>query len=279
MSHVHVHDYGRTGNKILRRLTFHAWLKEISEPLSQTTEPIQALGINGLSLTASLLKHPRCALRRRRLPSLASAQVWLERRSSRPGHEFLLFTAMELDYLLFRDSYEWGRDYFRILTQFDDPRVPEIGDGVLCHVRCDDAWPTEGRTPHPHYPVAPVRFYEEVAERTGKPLYIMGQWHLDQEYAERLSRIPGTQFIAMQSELEDLRLLLHANEIALSCSTFSWAAAFLRLDYATVHMPRIGIFDDSICPSNEAELPGCYLYDYEMGIWYGDSRDRNYMLQ
>lgn len=279
MSHLHVHDYGRTGNKILRRLTLAALLTEKHENPSLSFEPIGTLGIPGISLYGALLRHPRCALRLSRLDEVDAAKAWLSEQMGRHPREFILFTAMGLDSGLFAPIDKWAREYFRVLTQFEDERVAQVEEGIVCHIRCDDAWPTGGRTPHPHYPVAPVRFYEAVAERSGKPLFFMGQWNLDQAYAARLARIPGAQFIPMKTELDDLRLLIHAEEIALSCSTFSWAAAFLRSSSGTVHIPRIGIFNEQICPMNNAMLPSCVMYDYDVGMWRGNQVDRDYMLQ
>ena len=278
MSHIHIHDFGRTGNKILRRLTFQSLRPRDPGSFTLSSEPIRSLGIPGTPLAQALICHPRNALRIRRLADVDAARDNFAQWSSLEPTYFVVFTAMALDCELFQSVREWSRDYLNCLTRPGEESMNPVNEGVLCHVRCDDAWPTAGRVPHPHYPVAPVRFYREVAERTGKPLFFMGQWQLDEAYAQRLSTIRNAHFIPIQSELADLRLLLHANEIALSCSTFSWAAAFLRSDYSSVHIPRIGILDQKICPENRAILPGSQVYEYDMGAWRGDERDRNFVL-
>lgn len=259
-------------------MTFYSLVSEGVVGFTHSFEPIASLGINGMSLAKALMTHPLDGLHFIRLADVETARRQLGGYALSSPRRFLLFTAMALDYSLFAPHHIWAQDFFDGLTKVRDERVSLVQGGVVCHIRCDDAWPVDGRTPHPHYPVAPVRFYEEVALRTGKPLYFLGQWALDPEYAHRLSLIPNAHFLPIQTELEDLRLLVQANEVALSCSTFSWAAAFLRTDYTTVHMPRIGLFDDRICAGYQAIFPRCHVYDYDIGLWRGNSSDRDYML-
>jgi len=83
------------------------------------------------------------------------------------------------------------------------------------------------RANHPDYLVLPPAYYEMLARRTGLKLVFFGQIG-DDPYSHSLRRaLPDATFIAGANLQHDFETLRRSVNIALSVSTFAWAAAWL----------------------------------------------------
>jgi hypothetical protein len=141
----------------------------------------------------------------------------------------------------------WGEaERFRRLLPFSGREVQTAGDGeILLNVRADEIL----KARHPDYGPIPLGFYVSVLKNTGLRPVFMGQLG-DDDYSRLLREsFPEARFIPSQGELGDFEAMRRARHLAISVSTFSWAAGWLS-EAESVHMPLLGFYN----PAQRADI-------------------------
>jgi hypothetical protein len=154
----------------------------------------------------------------------------------------------------------WGEpERFRRMLPLSGRAVQTAGDGeILLNVRADEIL----RARHPDYGPIPLGFYVSVLRNTGLRPVFMGQ--LGQDDYSRLLResFPEARFLPSQGELGDFEAMRRARHLAISVSTFSWAAGWLS-EAESIHMPLLGFYnpdqrpDISLIPQGDRRY-SCY---------------------
>ncbi|MCU0801110.1 MAG: hypothetical protein MUD11_04930 [Rhodobacteraceae bacterium] len=131
----------------------------------------------------------------------------------------------------------WGEpERFRRLLPLSGREVQTAGAGeILLNVRADEIL----RARHPDYGPIPLGFYMSVLRNTGLRPVFMGQLGADDYSCLLKESFPEARFIPSQGELGDFEAMRRARHLAISVSTFSWAAGWLS-EAESVHMPLLG---------------------------------------
>ena len=154
----------------------------------------------------------------------------------------------------------WGDpERFRRLLPLEDRPVETAGpDEILLNVRAEEIL----KARHPDYGPIPVGFYHAVLRETGLRPVFMGQLGED-SYSQLLRRsFPKARFLPSQGVRGDFDAMRRARHLALSVSTFSWAAGWLS-QAESVHVPVLGFFnpaqrpDIALLPRGESRFR-CY---------------------
>lgn len=148
---------------------------------------------------------------------------------------------------------------FRALLPMGRQAVETAGpDEILLNVRADEIL----KKRHKDYGPIPLGFYTSVLRETGLKPVFMGQLGTD-SYSQLLREtFPGARFIPSQGVMGDFDAMRRARHLAISVSTFSWAAGWLS-EAESLHMPVLGFF-------NPAQRPDIALMPR------GDARFRYY---
>jgi len=151
----------------------------------------------------------------------------------------------------------WGDpERFRRLLPLGDSPVETSGpDEILLNVRAEEIL----KARHPDYGPIPLGFYHAVLRETGLKPVFMGQ--LGNDSYSRLLRdaFPMARFLPSQGVRGDFDAMRRARHLALSVSTFSWAAGWLS-DAESVHVPVLGFLnpaqrpDISLLPRGDARF-------------------------
>lgn len=117
--------------------------------------------------------------------------------------------------------------------------APGFGpEDLVCSVRAGEILTAI----HPGYLPLPPGYYAKLAEQTGLNLVFYGQLGDDPYSASLRAAFPTARFIPGRNPGYDFEVLRRSQNLALSLSTFSWAAAWLGHP-AQVHVPVGGIFN------------------------------------
>lgn len=139
----------------------------------------------------------------------------------------------------------WGEpERFRRLLPLSDRKVDTAGPGeILLNVRADEIL----KARHADYGPIPLGFYAAVLRETGLKPVFMGQ--LGEDSYSRLLRaaFPAARFIASQGVQGDFDAMRRARHLALSVSTFSWAAGWLS-QAESLHVPILGFLNPAQRP-------------------------------
>jgi hypothetical protein len=153
----------------------------------------------------------------------------------------------------------WGEpERFRRMLPLSGREVQTAGDGeILLNVRADEIL----KARHPDYGPIPLGFYVSVLRNTGLRPVFMGQ--LGEDDYSRLLResFPEARFIASQGELGDFEAMRRARHLAISVSTFSWAAGWLS-EAESIHMPLLGFYNPDQRPDISLISQGDERYFY-----------------
>jgi hypothetical protein len=148
---------------------------------------------------------------------------------------------------------------FRALLPMGTQAVETAGpDEILLNVRADEIL----KARHRDYGPIPLGFYAAVLQQTGLKPVFMGQLGTDRYSRLLRDAFPQARFIPSQGVMGDFDAMRRARHLALSVSTFSWAAAWLS-EAESLHMPVLGFF-------NPAQRPDIALMPR------GDARFRYY---
>lgn len=134
----------------------------------------------------------------------------------------------------------WGHpERFRRLLPLRGQAVETAGPGeILLNVRADEILQAR----HPDYGPIPLGFYTSVLKNTGLRPVFMGQLG-DDAYCRLLrDTFPAARFLQSQGATGDFDAMRKARHLALSVSTFSWAAGWLS-EAESVHMPLLGFMN------------------------------------
>lgn len=134
----------------------------------------------------------------------------------------------------------WGDpERFRQMLPLSRSAVQSAGpDEILLNVRADEIL----KARHPDYGPLPLGFYHAVLNQTGLKPVFMGQLG-DDSYSQLLrSHFPSARFLPSQGVQGDFDAIRRARHVALSVSTFSWAAGWLS-QAETIHMPLLGFYN------------------------------------
>jgi len=128
----------------------------------------------------------------------------------------------------------------------DGPKAPGFGpDELVCSVRGAEILSAI----HKHYYPLPPAYYAKLAAHSGLKLVFFGQLG-DDAYSQSLrTAFPQARFVPGVSESYDFERLRRSANIAVSLSTFTWAAAWLS-KAERVFLPVGGIFDPLIFPGH-----------------------------
>jgi hypothetical protein len=155
---------------------------------------------------------------------------------------------------------------FRALLPLGTQAVDTAGpDEILLNVRADEIL----KARHRDYGPIPLGFYTAVLRETGLKPVFMGQ--LGGDSYSRLLRdtFPQARFIPSQGVMGDFDAIRRARHLALSVSTFSWAAGWLS-EAESVHMPVLGFFnpgqrpDIALLPRGDARF---HYYGFTPRSW------------
>lgn len=168
----------------------------------------------------------------------------------------------------------WGDPArFRALLPLSGQAVETAGRGdVLLNVRADEILHAR----HADYGPIPLGFYTSVLKNTGLRPVFMGQLG-DDTYSQLLrDSFPEARFLPSQGVLGDFEAMRRAQHLALSVSTFSWAAGWLS-EARSIHMPLLGFYnpaqraDISLMPQGDARF--CY-YGFPVRTWAATADQR-----
>ncbi len=155
---------------------------------------------------------------------------------------------------------------FRALLALGGQVVDTAGpDEILLNVRADEIL----KARHKDYGPIPLGFYTAVLQETGLKPVFMGQ--LGNDSYSRLLRetFPQARFIPSQGVMGDFDAMRRARHLALSVSTFSWAAGWLS-EAESLHMPLLGFFnpaqrpDIALMPQGDARF---HYYGFAPRRW------------
>ena len=161
----------------------------------------------------------------------------------------------------------WGDpERFRRLLSLRGQEVQTSGpDEILLNVRADEIL----KARHPDYGPIPLGFYSAVLQQTGLKPVFMGQLGTD-DYSNLLRQaFPNARFIPSQGVLGDFDAMRRARHLAMSVSTFSWAAAWLS-KAESLHMPVLGFYnpaqrpDIALMPRDDARF---HYYGFAPRRW------------
>jgi hypothetical protein len=138
-------------------------------------------------------------------------------------------------------------------------------DEILLNVRADEIL----KARHRDYGPLGLGFYAAVLRETGLKPVFMGQLG-DDPYSQLLrTSFPGARFLPSQGVAGDFQAMRQARHLALSVSTFSWAAGWLS-EAESLHMPLTGFYhpsqrpDIDLCPVEDARFR---FYDCGPRLW------------
>lgn len=133
---------------------------------------------------------------------------------------------------------------FRKLLPLGTQAVETAGpDEILLNVRADEIL----KARHKDYGPIPLGFYTAVLRETGLKPVFMGQLGTD-SYSQLLrDTFPDARFIASQGVMGDFDAMRRARHLAVSVSTFSWAAGWLS-EAESLHMPLLGFMNPAQRP-------------------------------
>ena len=139
----------------------------------------------------------------------------------------------------------WGdAARFRTLLPLSGQAVETAGAGeILLNVRADEIL----RARHRDYGPIPLGFYTGVLKNTGLRPVFMGQLGNDAYSGLLRERFADARFLPSQGVLGDFEAMRQARHLALSVSTFSWAAGWLS-EAESVHMPLLGFYNPAQRP-------------------------------
>jgi hypothetical protein len=155
---------------------------------------------------------------------------------------------------------------FRALLPLGTQAVETSGpDEILLNVRADEIL----KARHKDYGPIPLGFYTAVLRETGLKPVFMGQ--LGNDSYSRLLRdtFPQARFIPSQGVMGDFDAMRRARHLAVSVSTFSWAAGWLS-QAESLHMPLLGFFnpaqrpDIALMPKDDARF---HYYGFAPRRW------------
>jgi hypothetical protein len=148
---------------------------------------------------------------------------------------------------------------FRGLLPLGTQAVETAGpDEILLNVRADEIL----KARHRDYGPIPMGFYTAVLRETGLKPVFMGQLGTDSYSRLLRETYPAARFIPSQGVMGDFDAMRRARHLAVSVSTFSWAAGWLS-QAESLHMPLLGFM-------NPAQRPDIALMPQ------GDARFRYY---
>jgi hypothetical protein len=133
----------------------------------------------------------------------------------------------------------WGEpERFRRLPLLSGQTVEIAGpDEILPNVRADEILIARHQDDGP----IPLGFYTRVLKNTGLRFVFRGQFGKD-PYSQLLREtFPAARFLRSQGVMGDLGAMRRARYLALSVSTFSWAAGWLS-EAESAHMPLLEFF-------------------------------------
>ena len=140
---------------------------------------------------------------------------------------------------------------------------------VTCHIRGEDVFGSDGVV-HPDYPPVPISYLQQVEKMSRRPFAFVGQWADSEQYLQLLrASFPSATFIDRGSALRDFSLLVHAEALALSVSTFAWTAALLRGPKQFTWMPTLGLFNPDQRADISAVLPWSSCVGFPRFEWRG----------
>lgn len=172
----------------------------------------------------------------------------------------------------------WGDpDRFRRLLPLGTAAVETAGpDEILLNVRADEIL----KARHPDYGPLPMGFYDTVLRTTGLRPVFMGQLGDDSYSAMLRDHFPQARFLPSQGAQGDFDAMRRASHIALSVSTFSWAAGWLS-QAQSIHMPLIGFYNPSQRPDislTPIADPRYHYYGFPPRRWAATAQQKTALL-
>lgn len=161
----------------------------------------------------------------------------------------------------------WGEpERFRRRLPLGAGPVETAGPGeILLNVRAEEIL----KARHPDYGPIPIGFYHAVLRETGLKPVFMGQLG-DDSYSTLLRQsFPQARFLPSQGVRGDFDAMRRARHLALSVSTFSWAAGWLS-QAESLHVPVLGFLnpgqrpDIALLPREDARF---HLYRFAPRRW------------
>ena len=138
------------------------------------------------------------------------------------------------------------REHYR--GTFQSPQHRGVGykaGHLVCHIRGDDVL----RAPHPGYVIAPVEFYQEIVVQTGLHPVFVGETGPSLYMNRLLAALPSATVIPTGNIIRDFEVIRQSENIVVSCSTFSWLAAWLS-DARQIILPVNGMMN----PRQDSEV-------------------------
>jgi len=256
--------HGRLGNHILQWVT------------AQTlAAAVPGLRLSNYDLPLWGLGNRQYAKRQPFLPAIRAqdsdlSQIALKMRSGEMPLARLSCMVLQAD--------AWGDpDRFRRLLPLGKDQVQTAGpDEILLNVRADEIL----KARHPDYGPLPMGFYDTVLRQTGLRPVFMGQLGEDSYSAMLRDHFPQARFLPSQGVQGDFDAMRRAAHIALSVSTFSWAAGWLSQAHS-IHVPLIGFYnpmqrpDISLTPSSD---PRYHYYGFPSRRWAATAEQQTALL-
>ncbi len=146
--------------------------------------------------------------------------------------------AVIMDGFHFRIAHYPPRAACRALLPHMDVEVDGFGaDELVCSVRADEI--LDGR--HGYYFPLPPDYYRLLAEISGLRLVFYGQLGDDPYSVALRAAFPEARFFESRGVAADFEVLRRSRNIALSLSTFAWAAAWLS-EAERIFLPVAGFY-------------------------------------
>ncbi len=171
-------------------------------------------------------------------------------------------------YCMVLQADAWGdpERFRRLLPTQPVPKEATAGPGeILLNVRADEIL----KARHKDYGPVPLGFYTAVLRETGLRPVFMGQLGQD-HYSDLLRQsFPDARFLPSRGVMADFNALRQARHLALSISTFSWAAGWLS-QAESLHLPVLGLFnpaqrpDIGLLPRGDARF---HYYGFGIRRW------------
>lgn len=248
---LHLRPHGRLGNHVMQ------WMTAESLAARVPGLRLRNFDLGPLGRAAPGGKPPLAAL----MPSLFAQDSDLDLVAQLMTGGEMPFARL---YCIVMQAAQWGEpERFRRLLPMGPEPVQTAGPGeILLNVRADEIL----KARHRDYGPLPLGFYAGVLRETGLRPVFMGQLGED-DYSRLLRQsFPEARFLPSQGALGDFNALRQARHVALSVSTFSWAAGWLS-QAESVHMPLLGFFnpeqrpDIDLCPTCDTRF-----HFYRLGL-------------
>ncbi|MDM9628782.1 hypothetical protein QTL95_23075 [Rhizobium sp. S152] len=180
--------------------------------------------------------------------------------------------SLALSGLAFRLSNYASADFYRNKIRPEARNVTGYGDNhIVFHIRGGDIL----RDAHKDYYPVPFSYIDGVLKNADANPVFLGQLE-DSYYTAKLrEKYPKAIFSPPKSPIEDFETLRKSSQIAISISSFAWAAAWLS-DARRIHFPVAGMLNPSQRPDIDllpSDDPRYTFYHFEPFKWRAKTAD------